>query len=712
MTRKYPPALLASDFGTATAVVLGLLLTLFVAGPAPATPVRDRHVEAELIAEVTAIEPGKEFWAGLRLRMDERWHTYWRNPGDAGMATEIKWDLPEGFQAGEIQWPHPQLIPTPPLVSYGYEGETMLLVPIKVPSELTARAVTLRARVNWLMCKEICIPGSADLALEIPIGPALPDSRVATGFATARAALPRPAEGWHFRAEPAGADVLLHIEGTGALNAVRFFPYEEGYLNNAADQPFLREGAGWTLRLSRAESVEGWPSRLRGVLVAEPAWSSDPSHRATEIDVEIAGAAVASSVTRPALGFGVALLFAFIGGMILNLMPCVFPVLSIKLMGLIQQAGESRARMLAHGLVFAAGVLISFWLLAGALIALRAGGAEIGWGFQLQSPRVVMALASLFFALGLSLFGLLEFGLSLTGAGHHLQQQGGFAGSFFSGLLATIVATPCTAPFMGAALGYALTLEPLQALSIFTALGAGMALPYVALTAMPGLLRRLPKPGPWMESLKEAMGFLMMATVIWLLWVLSLQADAAALIRMAGLFLAIGFSMWIAGRWGALHRPKPVRLAARVLAVLIAGAALIAAIGPTPGRAASAGETSLHGAVVRWEPFTPERVAELRSEGKPVFIDFTAAWCLTCQVNKRVALRRTEVEAKFAELGVATLVADWTDRNETIARALAEFGRSGVPFYVYYPPGKDSAPVILPEVLTPAVVLRALERKN
>lgn len=694
--------------------LIALLLTALMPEAVISAPIRDKHVEAELIAEPLEIQPGKPFWVGLRLQMDEHWHTYWLNPGDSGLATKIRWALPDGFSAGPIHWPYPQLIPTPPLATYGYEGDVLLLIEITPPAQLHEEVYTLRARVDWLMCKEECIPGRADLSLTLSAGPESGSNPAhAALFQEARKRLPRVSEAWSVEARRAGTEIHLHFKGPRALSFVYFFPSEEDVIQHAADQLLVREGDAWALRMTRSANAQDWPARLRGVAVATPGWSDDPTHRALPIDVPLVASAVApvqAGSDEAPLTFGLALLLAFLGGLILNLMPCVFPVISIKLLGFVEHAGASRGRLLMHGLVFAAGVLICFWALAGTLLALRAGGSEIGWGFQLQSPRIIMALAALFFALGLNLFGVFEFGLSLTSTGQELQARSGYGGSFFSGLLATIVATPCTAPFMGAALGYALTLPPLSALAIFTALGAGMATPYVVLATMPGLIRRLPRPGPWMESLKQLMGFFMMATVVWLLWVLSLQGGTDALNRMSLLFWGLGIALWVAGRWGALHRPLKTRIRARIFAGALALLSLVSTLAPEPSKAnAREGDETAGG--IRWEPFSPDRVAALRAEGRPVFIDFTAAWCLTCQVNKRVALRRPEVEAKFRELGVATLQADWTDRDETITRALAEFGRSGVPLYVYYPADPSEPPRLLPELLTPGIVLDALAGK-
>lgn len=696
-------------------------LILLAASPAWSESVRDKHVTAELVAENTSFQPGQPFWVGLRLVMDPHWHTYWRNAGDSGMGTTLDWELPEGFQAGPLLWPYPSAIPSGPLVSYGYEDEVLLLTRITPPADGPGGDLRMKAKAAWLMCEEVCIPGQARLELMLPARADAPDAATAwTGlFARARAALPVADVGWQAAARVTGKEIVLSLSpGPNAKSgapAVTFFPYADDLIDHAAPQALATNGAGFELRVSRSTLRAEAPDRIRGVLVRTDGWQPDGSAPAWEIDAPVADAALASASPATAgtgrpMSLGWALLFAFAGGLILNLMPCVFPVISIKILGFVEQAGESRARLFTHGLVFALGVLVCFWVLAGTLMALRAGGSEIGWGFQLQQPLVVVALAAVFFLLGLSLFGVFEIGLSLTSAGATAQAQKGYAGSFFSGLLATIVATPCTAPFMGAALGYALALPAFSALLIFTLLGLGMSLPYLILSASPGLIRRIPRPGPWMESLKQFMGFLMMATVVWLAWVLSVQTGSGTVIALLVALVGLGLAAWVLGRWGALHRRAGTRWVARVLALVLALAVLqpVLRLARTP--AGPTDFTVLTEGGVTWEPWSPERVAALRAEGKPVFVDFTAAWCLTCQVNKRVALHQREVEAAFLAKGVATLKADWTDRNETIARGLAEFGRSGVPLYVLYAPGAE--PRLLPEVLTPGLVLEALGQLN
>jgi thiol:disulfide interchange protein/DsbC/DsbD-like thiol-disulfide interchange protein len=699
-----------------------ILLTCIslMAGLLWAEPVRDKHVAAELIAETTHVQPGQPFWLAIKLTMDPHWHTYWRNPGDSGLGTTVDWELPEGYAADPLIWPHPERIASGPLVSYGYENEVALLALITPPAAETATSLAIRAKAAWLMCEEVCIPGNATLALTIPVRDAAPsaDARWTALFANHRAQVPASEVGWTARADVTDKEVVLTLTpGTpsqrGAWSA-EFFPYADDVIDHAAEQRLMAVGNSFELRMPRSTLSKTNPATLNGILVRKDGWREDGSTPAWEISAAVGAPTTTAPTAAPAtptrsMSFPLALLFAFAGGLILNLMPCVFPVISIKILGFVEQAGESRARLFSHGLVFSLGVLVCFWGLAGTLMALRASGSEIGWGFQLQQPVVVIVLAAVFFVLGLSLFGIFEIGLSLTSAGAGVQSKSGYIGSFFSGLLATVVATPCTAPFMGAALGYALALPTFSALLIFTMLGLGMALPYLVLSASPGLIQRIPRPGPWMETLKQFMGFLMMATVVWLAWVLSLQSGSGAIIALMGGFVGLGMAAWILGRWAALHRAPGTRWVARFLALTLAIVSMRPATqAAREGRSEGADAAVVTEGGVTWEVWSPERVTELRAAGKTVFVDFTAAWCLTCQVNKRVALHQREVEAAFLEKGVVTLKADWTDRNETIARALSDFGRSGVPLYVLY--GSAAEPVLLPEVLTPGVVLEALNQ--
>jgi thiol:disulfide interchange protein DsbD len=658
--------------------------------------------------------------------MDAGWHSYWRNPGDSGIPTSLEWDLPDGLEAGQIQWPYPTRIERPPLASYGYEVEVLLPVEIRPPAELASgTTVTLAARADWLICAEICYPATADVIVELPVRDHSPepDRRWAGAFAAARARLPVEPEGWSFSAGEVSDGYVLEISPPPGLEISfpnsPFFSDAEAVIAHAAPQPVTRSREGYRIQLTVSEFSRGPPERLEGVLLVGSPDTVAPymalaiapevvpgeatGEGTTEAGAEPA-AAQGSMPSQEPLTLLLALAFAFVGGLLLNLMPCVLPVLSIKVLGFVEHGGTDPGGALRHGAAYAFGVLICFWMLAGALLLLRAGGQELGWGFQLQSPLFVAFMASLFFVLGLLFLGVVQVGISLTRLGG-MDRGSGYGNSLLTGILAVIVATPCTAPFMGAALGFALARPAFHGLSVFTALGIGMALPYVALSASPSLLRRLPRPGPWMESLKQFLAFPLFATVVWLLWVFGNQTgvDGASLLLLA--LTLLGLAAWILGRWGT-----PSRAGAGKRAVARTAAALILVLA---GAAAWSGSRKVADAPSirlgsEWEAFTAARVEELRSEGRPVFVDFTAAWCLTCQVNERVALGNAAVQRAFRERDVALLKADWTTRDPQITAALRSFGRSGVPLYVLFSADPEVPPRILPELLSVGIVLEAL----
>ncbi|HEX6097709.1 MAG TPA: thioredoxin family protein [Thermoanaerobaculia bacterium] len=675
------------------------------------------HVKVALIPEVRTIAPGAPFWVAVRLTMDPRWHTYWINPGDSGAPTEIKWNLPPGFEAGPIQWPHPERIEVPPLVSFGYEGQAALLVRITPPRDLkTGERVSLAAHVSWLECEELCIPGEATVSAAVSTGPAVEnDPDRAQFFSEARARLPLDSADWRFAAGSGRGFVRLTATPPLWLKEpvaeAEFFPETRGRFSNGRG-PWDRGDGAYVTDLPLSDESTATVRRVTGVLVSKSGWRGPGSERAIRVDVEIgreitgdAGASPGPAASASGPGLLGALGLAFLGGLILNLMPCVLPVLSIKVLSLVGQAEAPMGVRMRNAGAYGLGVLVAFWALAGLLIALRAGGEQLGWGFQLQSPPVIAGLASLFFLIALNLFGVFEVGVSLTRLGGKGGEGAG--ASFSSGLLATIVATPCTAPFMGSALGFALTQPAPAALAIFTALGAGMAAPFVALAASPRLLRFLPRPGAWMETMKQALGFLLAATVVWLAWVLGQQtgSDGVAMLLAALVVQAVG--AWVLGKWAVVTRSAAVRRAAGIVAVILivgsaAAAVKLAGAGKPPALQAAAAES--------WEPYSEARVNELRAAGRPVFVDFGAAWCLTCQVNERVALAAAPVLAKFREKNVATLKADWTSRDPAVTQALTKLGRSGVPTYVLYSKDASAPPRLLPEVLTPTLVIDALDK--
>jgi thiol:disulfide interchange protein/DsbC/DsbD-like thiol-disulfide interchange protein len=699
--------------------VVGAVAVLAFAASTGAAPVRTEHVEAELVAARTAIVPGEPLTVALRLAIDKGWHTYWRNPGDSGLPTTLEWKLPAGMTAGPIEWPAPRALPTGPLVNYGYEGEVLHLVELKAAPTLAAeRTATIAARADWLVCRETCIPEGADLTLVLPIAAtAGPDPRWGAPIAAAQASLPRPLAGWQASAEGRGATIALKLAPPADAadpGTILFFANAIDRVEPSKPQLLSREGASYVLTLPVASTLAGPFGRLAGVVTATNGFA--PDARAATIDVAVNGAVVAGpkaalapapvldltppSSTGDGMSLGLALAFALVGGLILNLMPCVFPVLSLKVLGFATHH-DARSTLKGEAIAFAGGVVLTFVVLGLLLAALRAAGEQLGWGFQLQSPAVVAALAILFFVLALNLSGIFEFGMVVPSALAEWSSKNRVIDAFGSGVLAVVIASPCTAPFMGAALGFALAGSTALMLTVFVALGAGMALPYVLLAWFPGWRERLPRPGPWLARLKELLAFPLYGTVIWLAWVLGAQRDNDAILRLFVALLGIGFALWA---WRIVRGggARPWGLAG---VAVLACAAIVAwpLFADDPDSSPHAAATASDG---EWTAFAPARVAELTAAGRPVFVDFTAAWCVTCQVNKRLVLNTDTVRSAFAKRNVALLRADWTRRDPMITRALTELGRSGVPVYVLYRPGKT--PLLLPEVLQPQVVLDAL----
>ncbi len=700
------------------------LALALLAGAAGAQPVRGDNIEAELVAATDAAVPGRPLQVALRLKHDPHWHTYWQVPGDSGLPTQIKWRLPAGWQAGPIQWPVPQRFPVGPLMNFGYEGEVLLLTTLTPPAGLApGGSVELAARADWLICKDVCIPGGADLKLVLPVRETAGPSRRAAQFAATRSRIPQPIALEAARATIEDGRIRLAFKPRGGdawPASVEFFPLEEARIESAAPQILRREGDLAALYLTAAQPVAAEFGTLRGVLVVDggPA-RADRGGWAGIVSVPLAAGTVpVVAAGSPAEGgapmtLWFALVGAFVGGLLLNLMPCVFPVLSLKLLGLVQhQRAEDEAHIAhpslrVHGLAYAGGVIASFVLLAAGLIALRAAGAQLGWGFQLQTPWVVAALTGLFFLIGLNLLGAFEFtwgtGLANTRAGQRLAGDR-LSGSFGTGILAVVVAAPCTAPFMGAALGYAITQPAAIALAVFAMLGVGMAAPYVLLTVFPALLARLPRPGAWMERFRQIMAFPMFATCVWLLWVLGQQIDVDAVGLLLLALVLLGLAAWALGlaQRGA-RRYRWVALGAALVAVY----ATVSATGTENGGAGRA-QAAVAEDAVQWQPWSRAAMERAIAAGQPVFVDFTAAWCVTCQANKRLVLTAAGVESAFRARGVALMRADWTNRDPEITQELARFNRNGVPLYVLYD-GKGGTQV-LPELLTERTVLEALAR--
>jgi thiol:disulfide interchange protein DsbD len=681
--------------------------------------VKTEHVEAQLVSDKMGAQPGKPVLVGLRLRMEPHWHTYWKNPGDSGLPTRIRWVLPEGWKAGEIQWPYPQLLPIGPLMNYGYEDEVVLLTPLTAPASAAPGKANIQAKAEWLDCKDICIPEKGELDLQLPVtaAEAPPDPRARAAIERARNMLPVAAPGWKFDSSIAGKSLIVRLtapEGATPPARATFFPEREQLVEPAAPQKVSRDGRTLRIEMKLADPIATDVSMVQGVAVADAGWAGTDRRKAIAVSAPMGNAAAgpagtAGSTSRPTSARGTmegtavaALAFALIGGILLNLMPCVFPVLGIKVMGFVKHAhGDARAMRL-QGLVYSAGVIVSFIVLAGVMLLARAGGTQLGWGFQLQSPAVVALLAALFFVLALNLSGVFEWGGFAQSMTSDLGARGRYADAFLAGVLATVVATPCTAPFMGAAVGFTLSQSAALALAIFVMLGIGMALPVLLLALFPGLLKRLPKPGAWMDTFKQVLAFPLYATVAWLAWVLGAQAGNDAVFALLGGLVLISMGAWIYGRWahtGSRWQPA--------IAVVLAAAGVLVA---WPGPSAMPAESTpvARKGELGWEAWSPEKVRGLTAQGRPVFVDFTAAWCVTCQVNKRVALGADAVVKAFGARGIATLRADWTRQDPRITEALAALGRNAVPVYALYVPGEEF-PRLLPEVLTPSLVLAEIE---
>lgn len=706
--------------------LLASLVVGIVASPAFSQAVSDRaetpQVQAQLVASVANVHPGAEIYLGVNQKIIPHWHTYWINPGDSGNATTIEWTLPEGATASDIIWPAPNRFSMGPITNYAYENDVTLLTKVTVPANaIPGEQFTAHALVDWLVCEEECIPQQVELALELPI--VVAGEPAGTGNPRIDQALARlpVASPWDIRAsqsalnaETGQGELTLHIALSEAQLAqvkdIWFYPYDWGRIQQSGEQLRKPVGDGIELTIKTGEAPLKQGDELTGVLVVTEQSGDQAIARGFEVKTQLQPA---GANTNSSIGFFTAVLLALIGGVILNLMPCVFPVLSIKALSLVSHANQSATEIRLQGFVYTLGVLASFAVLALLLILLKAGGSQIGWGFQFQSPLFVLAMAYLMFAVGLSLSGVFFVGGSVAGVGSSLTEKPGYSGSFFTGVLATIVATPCTAPFMAAALGYALAQPAVKLIAIFLSLGLGLALPYLLLTSWPRLQRWLPRPGVWMERAKQFLAFPMYAAAIWLVWVLAQQAGVNSIVIALGGMLLIALAAWLYDSTlvssNRVRRLGTCSALALVLLSLFTGYVGVNSSVATAGLttadvAANAGKS----AEKNWEPFSEARLAELLNEGKPVFLNFTASWCISCLVNERVALSDAKVKTTFNDNGITYLKGDWTNRDLEITNFLKKFNRSGVPLYVFYPAGKAGEPAELPQILTPDIVISAV----
>ena len=699
----------------------------------PGAPVyQSEQSRAELVLHAPdGLQPGAPVWAGLRIDHAPDWHSYWQNPGDSGLPTELQWMLPNGMTAGAIQWPTPRKFPLGERANYGYDGTVLLPVPLTITEPLPATGAVMNLKASWLICRQECIPEEADLSLRVT--PTLSQAAHGALFQAAWDAAPLAGDGRNSRLQVRDASLQVDLADLPAAwrgQALEFFPEQAGLIVPGA--PWTQQWVGDRWQAGLPLSPERVDSPAEMVVVVAPAAPAGkgPGSRGVQLTLAVSGGwpaptavtatvppalsaalqaeAVAATGNAPpasqGLGFWLALGGALLGGLILNLMPCVFPVLAIKVLAFAHHGDDRRAHR-AGGLAYTAGVVLSFMALGGVLLLLRAAGEQLGWGFQLQNPAVVAGLAVLFTLIALNLAGLFEFGQLVPSGLASLQLRNPTADAFLTGVLAVAIASPCTAPFMGASLGLAVAMPTAQALAVFASLGLGMALPYLAASWVPAIARALPRPGAWMDTFRQLMAFPMLATVVWLLWVLGQQSgiDGAASLLMG--LVALAWLVWALGRRG---RTRVVMSTLALLSLLW----LAWALGPNVTRMAAMdtpADASTLSPGQDWQAWRPALQERLLAEGRPVLVDFTAAWCVTCQYNKRTALASDAFLQEARAQQVALLRADWTRRDPVVTEALAQLGRNGVPVYAFYRPGEP--PVLLSEILTTDALLATLRQR-
>lgn len=692
------------------------LLALFLLAAPVLQAAEDSPVTVQLIEEKEQVAPGDSIRLLLNFDLNPSWHLYWKNPGDAGMAPSFDWKLPESVALVSEEWPMPQKFDHEGLITFGYADQLPLIATLKLDPQFKGDVAEFEVELSWVVCSEdTCLPGSQTLHAKIPVG-AISRQNEANKevFSKAEAKLPQKLSPLFVEKNGSEFKVALPIT---KIDHLEFFPEADlGCDHHAPLQIDRNASKEYTLITLKTEN--GKLPRSLGVLVAD----QTAFHLETLADMvdekELLSLATPKAIKMPlpeeeSLGLAWAILFSLIGGLLLNLMPCVLPVVSLKVLSFVQMAGSSKRELFKQGAYFSLGVLVSFWVLAIALIALQKSGEAVGWGFQLQEPLFIVLLAFLFVLLALSLFGVFEFGTSIAamaGDASQSKKQSKSASSFWSGVFATAVATPCTGPFMGTALGYALTQPSWVALLVFTALGLGMSLPYLLLGLNPSLMRYIPKPGAWMEGFKQLMGFLMLATVLWLLWVFAGQTSENSLFILLFALLVASMAAWIYGTWGAPYKSKMTRRIAYALSISVFVFSFWVAFEAVQTGNHTSVKEEIAMAEGGWEPFSRERVAELRAKNIPVFIDFTAKWCLICQAN-HLTLTKGEVDRQMTEKGVVRMKADWTKHDPIITEELQKFGRSGVPLYVYYGSEQQEAE-ILPQVLTESAILSAMNEEN
>jgi thiol:disulfide interchange protein DsbD len=672
-------------------------------------PVKAQHLTAEIVSLGSGIAPGGTQQVGLVITLEEHWHVYWINAGDSGEAPTVAWTLPKGITAGPMQFGIPSRLPLGPLMDFGYEDTAAFPFTISAAPNVKPGPAHLDAKITWLVCREVCIPGKAHLGIDLNVTPSAPLStqpdQLVGALGTTIKFLPKPLpDNMKFSVLGGKTNFAVTLITGKSEDQAEFYPYDPDQIEDAAEQEIDNLPNGIRLRIARAPELTALPAQLHGLIKLSDTEAYEVTAPVVPGEVAASNQKAAAKPAPPAAPessvtvFG-AIGLAFLGGLILNLMPCVFPVLFLKGLALVQSSNEERSELRKHGLVYTLGILVSFWAIVAVLLIVRAGGSQAGWGFQLQSPVFLTLLASGIFFFALSLAGLFDIGLSLTSVGGELAQKQGYTGSFFTGVLATVVATPCTAPLMGAAIGFALAQPATITFAVFTALALGLAAPYLALSFQPAWTRIMPRPGAWMETFKQITAAIFFATVIWLAYVYGAlftgpNSGTNGVYRVALLlacFLVLTIAGWVLGKW-------PARWASTIAAIVIAALALAIPLYQPK-------DTTLV-----WQPYSPQTLDAARASGHPVFIDFTAAWCLSCQVNEKLVLRSDDVQHEFASKKFTLLKADWTQYDSEITRQLQSINRSGVPTYVIYPAGASSQADVLPELLTKSIVLNAIQK--
>jgi len=696
----------------------------------------ERYTNVKLVAEKNAVSPGETITIATEINLAPHWHIYWENPGDSGLPVTIKWDAPEGFEISDIDWPTPDKISYEILVNYGYYNQAILLQSIKLPETLPEGKIALTAEIDMLVCKEICIPESETVSINLN-DPDNLNEQNPDYIQAAKTKNPPPIKGQFDYHEEEGA---LHLSlspedhtilNNATANNLEFFPLDWGIINHIAVPNVTIESGQVTIAHERGSQSLAEIKELKGLLVIKGdigenkgfQITAQPKDKAQSPAVNINQGNVTETApedtksvqpenkeTKKITWFS-AIYLALFGGIILNLMPCVFPVLSMKALSLAKMGDKEQSTARMHGIAYTLGIIISFLIIGGILIILKEAGAAIGWGFQLQSPIVIALLAYLLFAISLNLIGFFEFNFGLGNTGQKLTQGSSLSSSFFTGTLATIVATPCTAPFMGAAMGYAITQPPIVSLTVFAAIGLGLALPYLLLSFIPQTRTLLPKPGAWMNTFKQFLAFPMLASTIWLIWVLNQQSGSYGVLLILLGMLAISFSVWLAHikTTGAKKKITHTLIVIFLLLPILSLAYIESSVLQKTQEASIDGKT--FGA-----QFSPESLSKHLKGDQPIFVEMTAAWCITCKINHTVAINTNATKRLFRENNVQFLIGDWTNKDDTITKYLASFDRNGVPLYVFYGARdkitkKRPKPKILPQVLTPRIVKEMIEEK-